>query len=135
MFANSKNDTHKVTTPEAALPLGQFVQESNYAKLYLWHYSKLDQGLIVTACKVFIPDEHLVYCPEILMRNILAHVHYMPPDWSGNAHTSKVRNEFSIFFQYKVAYLFEELLSPLVTPIVLCFSLRHKSMEIVDFFP
>lgn len=91
-------------------------------------------GLIVTACKVFIPDEHLVYCPEILMRNILAHVHYMPPDWSGNAHTSKVRNEFSIFFQYKVAYLFEELLSPLVTPIVLCFSLRHKSMEIVDFF-
>lgn len=30
--------------------------------------------------------------------------------------------------------MFEELLSPLVTPIVLCFSLRHKSMEIVDFF-
>ncbi|XP_056007904.1 autophagy-related protein 9A-like isoform X2 [Ostrea edulis] len=91
-------------------------------------------GLIVTACKVFIPDEHLVYCPEILMRNILAHVHYMPPDWSGNAHTSKVRNEFSIFFQYKVVYLLEELLSPLVTPFVLCFSLRHKSTEIVDFF-
>uniref|UniRef100_A0A8W8MJ76 Autophagy-related protein 9 n=1 Tax=Magallana gigas TaxID=29159 RepID=A0A8W8MJ76_MAGGI len=57
-------------------------------------------GLIVTACNVFIPDEHLVNCPEILMRNILAHVHYMPPDWSGNAHTSKVRIEFSIFFQY-----------------------------------
>lgn len=91
-------------------------------------------GLIVTACKVFIPDEHLVYCPEILMRSILAHVHYMPPDWTGNAHTSRVRNEFSIFFQYKVVYLFEELLSPLLTPFVLCFSLRHKSMEIVDFF-
>ncbi|XP_078320692.1 autophagy-related protein 9A-like isoform X2 [Crassostrea virginica] len=91
-------------------------------------------GLIVTACKVFIPDEHLVYCPEILMRNILAHVHYMPPDWTGNAHTSKVRNEFSMFFQYKVAYLFEELLSPIITPLILCFYLRHKSMEIVDFF-
>lgn len=25
-----------------------------------------------------------------------------PPDWSGNAQTSKVRNEFSIIFQYKV---------------------------------
>ena len=31
-------------------------------------------------------------------------------------------------------YLLEELLSPLITPFVLCFSLRHKSLEIVDFF-
>ncbi|KAK3105011.1 hypothetical protein FSP39_015123 [Pinctada imbricata] len=59
-------------------------------------------GLIVTACKVLIPDEHMVYCPEILMRNILAHVHYMPTDWAGNAHTTRVRDEFSNLFQYKL---------------------------------
>ena len=31
-------------------------------------------------------------------------------------------------------YLMEELLSPFVTPFILCFKLRHKSLDIVDFF-
>lgn len=91
-------------------------------------------GLVVTACRVLIPDEHMIYCPEILMRNILAHIHYMPDSWKGNAHKQKVRNEFSLLFQYKVAYLVEELFSPIITPFILCFSLRHKSLQIVDFF-
>lgn len=91
-------------------------------------------GLIVTGCRVLIPDEHLIYCPEILMRNILAHIHYMPDSWKGNAHKQSVRDEFSLLFQYKVAYLLEELFSPLITPFILCFSLRHRSLQIVDFF-
>lgn len=32
------------------------------------------------------------------------------------------------------AYLLEELFSPLITPFILCFSLRHQSLQIVDFF-
>ena len=28
----------------------------------------------------------------------------------------------------------EELLSPIVTPLILCFSIRHKALEIVDFY-
>ncbi|XP_033762033.1 autophagy-related protein 9A-like [Pecten maximus] len=91
-------------------------------------------GLVVTACRVLIPDEHMVYCPEVLMRNILSHIHYIPDYWKGNAHTYKVRDEFAILFQYKLSYLIEELLSPLVTPFILCLSLRYKSLEIVDFF-
>ncbi|XP_071154798.1 autophagy-related protein 9A-like [Mytilus edulis] len=91
-------------------------------------------GLIVTGCRVLIPDEHLIYCPEILMRTILAHIHYMPDSWKGNAHRQNVRDEFSLLFQYKVAYLLEELFSPLITPFILCFSLRHQSLQIVDFF-
>ena len=31
-------------------------------------------------------------------------------------------------------YLLEELLSPLITPCVLTFSLRHKALDIVDFY-
>lgn len=28
----------------------------------------------------------------------------------------------------------EELISPIVTPFLLCFSVRHKSLDIVDFY-
>lgn len=31
-------------------------------------------------------------------------------------------------------YLVEELLSPIITPFILCFCLRKKALEIVDFF-
>ncbi|XP_067650606.1 autophagy-related protein 9A-like [Haliotis asinina] len=91
-------------------------------------------GLIVTVCSALIPDEHAVYSPERLMKNILAHIHYMPSHWNGNAHTYKVRDEFALLFQYKAVYLVEELLSPIITPFILCFCLRKKSLEIVDFF-
>ncbi|XP_045169855.2 autophagy-related protein 9A-like [Mercenaria mercenaria] len=91
-------------------------------------------GVIVTSCKVFIPDEHTVYCPEVLMRNVLAQIHYMPDHWCGNAHTSKVRGEFSLLFQFKAIYLVEELLSPLITPLILIFKFRGKAGDFVEFF-
>lgn len=91
-------------------------------------------GMIVAGCRAFIPDEHLVWCPERLMIAVLAHVHYMPDSWRGNAHTVHVRDEFAQLFQYKAVYLLEELVSPVVTPIVLCFYLRHKALDIVDFY-
>ena len=103
------------------------------------------------------------------MRSVLAHLHYMPDTWKGNAHTYRVRDEFALLFQYKAVsiswffllsliiinfcvinhhvgtkevkfsflfkvYLVEELLSPLTTPSMLIFKIRHKSLEIVDFF-
>lgn len=37
-------------------------------------------------------------------------------------------------FQYKAEYVLQELLSPIVTPFLLCFHLRYKSLDIVDFF-
>lgn len=55
--------------------------------------------------RVFIPDENLVWCPENLMTAILAQVHYLPDNWRGNAHTTRVRNEMSQLFQYKAVSL------------------------------
>lgn len=49
----------------------------------------------------FIPDQHMVFCPEQLLRVILAHIHYMPDHWQGNAHRSQTRDEFAQLFQYK----------------------------------
>lgn len=35
------------------------------------------------------------------MTAVLAQAHYLPDSWRGNAHTTRVRNEFSQLFQYK----------------------------------
>jgi hypothetical protein len=51
--------------------------------------------------RVFIPDEKLVWCPEKLLTAVLAHVHYLPDSWRGQAHTNRVREEFSQLFHYK----------------------------------
>lgn len=40
-------------------------------------------GVTVTVCRSFIPDQHMVFCPEQLLRVILAHIHYMPDHWQG----------------------------------------------------
>jgi autophagy-related protein 9 len=41
-------------------------------------------------------------------------------------------SSFSFIWVLKV-YFLEELLSPFVTPIILCFHLRRKSLQIIDF--
>ncbi|XP_063308981.1 autophagy-related protein 9A-like [Pelobates fuscus] len=91
-------------------------------------------GVLVTVARSFIPDEHLVWCPEQLLQCVLAHIHYMPDHWQGHAHKSETRNELAQLFQYKAVFILEELLSPIITPFILIFSLRHKSLEIIDFF-
>ncbi|XP_064456737.1 autophagy-related protein 9A-like [Ornithodoros turicata] len=90
-------------------------------------------GMVVAVGRNLIPDEHLVWCPERLMQNILAHLHYIPDHWSGQAHTYHVRDQFAHLFQYKAVHLLGELMSPLATPLVLCLHLRHRALEIVDF--
>ncbi|XP_069966342.1 autophagy-related protein 9A isoform X2 [Bactrocera oleae] len=88
-------------------------------------------GLI---CRTMIPDENLIWCPEQLMTAILAHVHYLPSNWKNRAHTVAVRKEFENLFQFKAGYLLNEIVSPLVTPFILMFVFRPKSLELVKFF-
>ncbi|XP_047498718.1 autophagy-related protein 9A-like [Penaeus chinensis] len=91
-------------------------------------------GAVLAACRVFIPDDNLVFCPEMLLRKVLAEVHYLPDHWREKAHTSRVRQEFSQLFQYRVVHMLEELVSPVVTPLILIFRLRFKAQDIVDFY-
>ncbi|KAJ9595907.1 hypothetical protein L9F63_012926, partial [Diploptera punctata] len=91
-------------------------------------------GVIAAICRIFIPDENLVWCPEKLLIAVLAEIHYLPDNWKGQAHSNKVHNEFSQLFHYKAVYVLEELLSPLITPFILCFYLRSRALDIVDFF-
>uniref|UniRef100_A0A672LIB5 Autophagy-related protein 9 n=1 Tax=Sinocyclocheilus grahami TaxID=75366 RepID=A0A672LIB5_SINGR len=91
-------------------------------------------GLVITITRSFIPDEHMVWCPEQLLQCVLAHIHYMPDHWKGNANKSETRDEMAQLFQYKAVFILEELLSPIITPFILIFPLRSKSLEIIDFF-
>ncbi|XP_059381019.1 autophagy-related protein 9A-like [Carassius carassius] len=91
-------------------------------------------GVVITISRSFIPDEHMVWCPEQLLQCVLAHIHYMPDHWKGNANKSETRDEMAQLFQYKAVFILEELLSPIITPFILIFHLRSKSLEIIDFF-
>lgn len=51
----------------------------------------------------------MVFCPEQLLRVILAHIHYMPDHWQGNAHRYETRDQFSQLFQYKAVSMNTEL--------------------------
>uniref|UniRef100_A0A182Q3M3 Autophagy-related protein 9 n=1 Tax=Anopheles farauti TaxID=69004 RepID=A0A182Q3M3_9DIPT len=91
-------------------------------------------GMISVIARSLIPDENMVWCPEQLLRNVLAHVHYLPSTWRGHAHSTLVRDHFELFFQLKIMYILNELFSPLVAPFVLLYDLRPKSQQLVDFF-
>ncbi|NXF90461.1 ATG9A protein, partial [Eubucco bourcierii] len=91
-------------------------------------------GLVVTVSRSFIPDEHTVWCPEQLLQRVLAHVHYMPDHWQGNASRAETRSEMAQLFQYKAVFILEELLSPIITPLILIFALPPRALDIIDFF-
>lgn len=91
-------------------------------------------GAASVIARSMIPDENMIWCPEQLLRNVLAHVHYLPAAWRGYAHTSGVRDQFEQFFQLKAMYILNELFSPFVAPFVLLFVLKPKALDLVDFF-
>ncbi|KAK2581383.1 hypothetical protein KPH14_005067 [Odynerus spinipes] len=91
-------------------------------------------GAMVAAARAFIPDENLVWCPETLLTAVLAHTHYRPDSWRGHAHTQTTRAQVAQLFQYRAVHLLEELISPLLTPFILCFHMRQRALDIVDFY-
>ncbi|KAK2716798.1 hypothetical protein QYM36_007070, partial [Artemia franciscana] len=99
------------------------------------HVITLMSGLggIVAICSAFIPEENVVYFHDDLLANVLVHIHYLPGWWVEQAHTAKVRAGFAQLFQLKVAFLAEELLSPIITPFVLLYHFPKASLKVVDF--
>lgn len=91
-------------------------------------------GAMVAGARAFIPDENLVWCPETLLTAVLAHTHYRPDRWRRHAHTQTTRSEVAQLFQYRAVHLLEELISPLLTPYILCFRMRQRALDIVDFY-
>ncbi|KAM0748760.1 APG9-domain-containing protein [Meredithblackwellia eburnea MCA 4105] len=91
-------------------------------------------GGILAVARGMVPDENRVVDPEELMREIVEHTHYLPVEWRGKLHSAEVHAEFGKLFQMKVALFVQELLSVIVTPFVLWYTLPQCAGPIVDFF-
>ncbi|ORY79546.1 APG9-domain-containing protein, partial [Protomyces lactucae-debilis] len=90
-------------------------------------------GTIMAVARSMVPDETLVFDPEASLREVVQHTHYTPPHWDGNFHSHAVKAEFCRLYDYKVVIFLREILSVLVTPVILWFSLPDCSERIIDF--
>lgn len=91
-------------------------------------------GATAVLARSCIPNDNLVWCPETLLTAVLAHTHYRPDSWRGHAHTQSTRSQVAQLFQYRAVHLLEEVASPLITPYILCFKMRQRALDIVDFY-
>ncbi|KAL1709709.1 putative transmembrane protein [Schizophyllum commune] len=90
-------------------------------------------GILATA-RGMIPDDHDVFDPEQLMMEVITHTHYMPDEWKGELHSKKTHAQFGELFQMKILIFVQEILSVLLTPFVLWYSLPPCAPAIIDFF-
>jgi len=110
-------------------------------------------GAVLTVARGAIPEDNRVVDPELLMTDVITYTHYMPDNWKGQLHSKRVsRNssfacaaplisaylqvhqEFGELFALKILVFVQELLSVILTPFVLWFSLPACAPAIVDFF-
>ncbi|KAL8292241.1 hypothetical protein RQP46_001707 [Phenoliferia psychrophenolica] len=91
-------------------------------------------GGILAVARGMVPDENRVVDPEETMREIVEHTHYLPVEWRGKLHSAEVHLAFGQLFQMKVALFVQELLSVIVTPFVLWYTLPKCAGPVVDFF-
>lgn len=89
---------------------------------------------VYAGARSLIPDETKKKdAPNEIMANVQSCTHYFPPHWVNRCHTTLVKDEMSELFPYKVHLFYMELMSVLLTPIVLCFSLPSSAQTIIDF--
>ncbi|KAF6764044.1 putative transmembrane protein [Ephemerocybe angulata] len=91
-------------------------------------------GGILTVARGSIPEENRVFDPELLMTEVITYTHYMPEEWKGQLHSKKVHEEFGELFAMRVMIFLKEIVSVVLTPFVLWFSLPECAPAIVDFF-
>ncbi|KAF7322476.1 hypothetical protein HMN09_00026000 [Mycena chlorophos] len=91
-------------------------------------------GSVLAVARGMIPEENRVFDPEFLMTEVIGYTHYMPDDWKDQLHSKRTHAEFGKLFAMKVLIFVEELVSVVLTPFVLWFSLPDCAPAIIDFF-
>ncbi len=91
-------------------------------------------GIIMAVARGMIPEDTLVFDPEYLMREVVRYTHYLPHEWEGKLHSPTVLADFGQLFALKVMIFVQEIISVLLTPFILWFSLAPSSGAIIDFF-
>lgn len=91
-------------------------------------------GTIWAVTNGMIPEENLVFEPEYALRQVIEYTHYMPTQWQNRLHSDEVKREFATLYQPKIVIFLSEVLSIIITPFILWFSLPKCSDQIIDFF-
>lgn len=104
----------------------------------LWYVGVL--SAIFAGARSIVPDESSKYSNlhkkgnhEELVTQIASYTHYYPQYWFQRCHTIIVKEDISYLFPYKINLFLMEILSVLLTPMVLCFSLPTCASTIIDF--
>ncbi|KAF9030750.1 APG9-domain-containing protein [Hymenopellis radicata] len=91
-------------------------------------------GSILAVARGMVPDDNRVFDPELLMTEVITYTHYMPESWRGELHSKKTHQEFGELFAMKILIFIEEVMSVVLTPFVLWFSLPDCAPAVIDFF-
>ena len=91
-------------------------------------------GSIWAVARGLLPDDNMVYDTAFSIQEVIQFTHYEPTHWQNRLHTVEVKEEFSQFYQMKLAIFLEEILSIFFTPFMLWFTLPKCSERIIDFF-
>lgn len=59
-------------------------------------------GAITAVARGMVPDEQQVFEPEILLRGVIEHTHYLPEHWKGRFHSAEVRLH-RLSYTYRIA--------------------------------
>lgn len=98
----------------------------------LWFLGVFSAGF--AGARACIPDEtKSALTAEEMLSRVSASTHYSPDHWVGRAASQQVREEVGELFQYKARLFLMEVLSVVLTPAVLCFSLPASAPLIVEF--
>lgn len=81
-----------------------------------------------------ITDDDSVFDPEYALRQVIEYTHYQPDHWQGRLHSFDVKKEFAELYKNKIVIFVEEILSILITPLILMASLPKSSDQVIDFF-
>lgn len=91
-------------------------------------------GTVVAVGRGLIPDDNVVFDPESSLRSVCEHTHYLPAEWEGQLHSTKVRADFIKLYDLKIMIILKELASVIIAPFILWFSLPKCSDRVIDFF-
>ena len=91
-------------------------------------------GTIWAVARGNMPEENLVFDPEYALGNVTEYTHYIPKHWKQRLHTNEVRIEFAQLYKMKLLIFLEEVLSIILAPYILWFTLPKCCDRLVDFF-
>jgi len=105
----------------------------------LWYVGML--GVAYSIGKGMLPDNtvipkyhHNLFAEmDAALMTVSNHTHYHPEFWKKRGWDNIIKGAFSDLFQYKVKLFVLEVVSIIVAPIILCYSLPPRAMDICSF--